>query len=109
MFIAKGIVYFGQPAVILCDANCAKAWGVNGRPKVQLSENEDDFAFLADGELGTAPEDPGTEEGGQRKPEYVADRLNKWCCRECERCVMARPNEEFQLKDFSVRRKNMGG
>lgn len=106
--ISKQITYFGQSAVIACDALCSKAWGINNRPQAQLSDNEDDYEYLADGELGVAPIDPGTYEGGHAKPAGGDGPLNKWCCRECERCVMVKPNEVIVLPDFSRRRKNIG-
>lgn len=104
--IAKPIIYFGQPAVLICDARCVKAWGINNRPQEQLSEDPDDFEYLADGELGLAPADPGTYEGNDAKPRTLDDRLNKWCCRECERSVRVMPGKEFVLADFSQRVRN---
>jgi hypothetical protein len=44
----KIITYFGQLAKVACDEKCEKAWGRSNRPKVQLSANEDDYAFLSD-------------------------------------------------------------
>lgn len=90
---AKLITYFGQRAKVNCDRNCAKAWGRNTRPRVQLSDDEDDYAYLADGELGEAPADPETYEGGHAKPESPDQFPNKWCVRECERCAMSKPGE----------------
>jgi hypothetical protein len=104
--IAKQITFFGHTLILACDANCSKAWGINSRPKVQLSDSEDDYAFLADGELAEAPVDPGTYEGECAKPQTESARLNKWCCRECERHVMVKPGEEFELPDFGQRRYN---
>jgi hypothetical protein len=108
-FIAKEIIYCMQRAVLACDAKCSKAWGINGRKKKQLSDDPDDYEFFSDAELGRAPKDPGTYEGGQGKPWTKEERLNKWCCRECERSDMARTFEELKLTDYSKRRKNMGG
>ena len=106
--IVKPIMYFGQPAVIACDAKCNKAWGINSRPKRQLSADEDDYEFLADGELGDAPIDPGTYEGRDAKPRAISEQLNKWCCRECERCSKTPPGgNEIRVKDFSKPRKNI--
>lgn len=85
------ITYVGQAAKVVCDGNCAKAWGSNSRPKVYLSDNEDDYAYLADGELGEAPADPGTYEGGIGKPASALEFPTKWCVRECERCAMSMP------------------
>jgi hypothetical protein len=103
------ITYFDQPAKVNCDRNCGKAWGINGRPKIQLSD-DDDYAFLADDELGTAPIDPGTYEGGVAKPLAPAEFPTKWCVRECERCNMSKPgewNQPLDVSDFSQRRFNM--
>ncbi len=107
--IQKSIVYFDQPAVISCDANCRRAWGINTRPRVQLSDEVDDYEFKADGELARAPIDPGTYEGRDAKPRDEYQRLNRWCCRECERCVMTKPGEPVVLPDFSKRVKNKHG
>jgi len=84
--IVKRISYFGQPVLVGCDARCDKAWGHQSRPRVDLDPNDDDDCmWLADDELGVAPQDPGTYEGGHGKPARPDDRLNKWCVRECER------------------------
>ena len=87
------ITYGGQPMKVACDRRCDKAWGINNRPRVQLSESEDDYAFFADGELGEAPSDPGTYEGGHAKPESPDEFPNKWCVRECERCASSEPGK----------------
>jgi hypothetical protein len=107
--LRKEIVYCSQAAILICDGLCSKAWGINNRPRVQLSDDEDDYAFLADGELGEAPRDPGTYEGDQAKPAGAKgpDDMNKWCARECERCLLLRPGDPEVLEDFSVRRRNM--
>jgi hypothetical protein len=106
----KQITYFGQPAKVACDENCNKAWGINNRPKIQLSEDEDDYAYLSDDELGDAPENPGTYEGGHAKPTHKSQIPNKWCVRECERCSLSSPGE-YNLppvvKDFSKRMYNI--
>lgn len=82
------IKYFGKDTRVVCDRNCAKAWGINNRPELQLSDDEDDTVYLADGELGEAPADPGTYEGGYGKPSSPDHFPNKWCVRECERSAM---------------------
>ena len=109
--IKKDILYFGRKAIIACDEKCEKAWGINSRPTIKLDkEDDDDVAFLSDEELGLAPKDPGTYEGGHAKPIDREDRLNKWCCRECERCYLSSPDEydlPVKLKDFSKRRYNI--
>ena len=76
--IKKEINYFGQKAMICCDEKCDKAWGINSRPKIQLDENnEDDYAYLSDDELGIAPIDPHTYEGSQAKPVNDEDKLKE--------------------------------
>lgn len=98
------ITYFGQPAKVICDRNCSKAWGINLRPKTQLSNDEDDYVYLTDGELGEAPVDPGTYEGGFGKPSLPDVFPNKWCVRECERCEMSEPGkytEPLEPKDWN--------
>lgn len=100
--------YFDQDAILLCDGRCEKAWGLSGRPKVPLSDDEDDFAYLADDELGTAPPDPGTYEDGHAKPQTMEQRTHsKWCWRQCERSKMCRPGSWVVLPDFSRRWYNI--
>jgi len=105
--IGKQIVYCGNTRILVCDANCQKAWGLNNRPRVKLSGNEDDYAMLADDELGEAPANPGTYEGGCGKPQNLAERLNRWCARECERSVLAAPGDDFALPDYRTRYYNI--
>ena len=104
----KLITFFGQRAKVACDGLCAKAWGSDARPRVLLSNegDGDDFAWLSDDELGAAPLDPGTTEGGDSKPLSPAEFPNRWCVRACERCSMSRPGEShipLNLRDFSRR------
>ena len=106
--IVKRIRFFGQAATHACDGNCRKAWGHNGRPEVKLSDDVDDFAYLADYELGDAPAVSGITEGGENKPLDARgpDDINKWCVRECERAWLSppgNPDAEPKLPDFSVR------
>lgn len=105
--IHKRILAYGEPAVLACDARCDKAWGINNRPKAQLSEDDDDYAFLSDGELGTAPINPCTYEGGHSKPQLMEERLNKWCFRECERSATAPTLDDISLPDLGHRVYNM--
>jgi len=95
--IAKAIIWSGAPVILVCDGKCNKAWG-NLRPKTYLSEDPDDVIYASDGELGEAPEDPGTYEGGQGKQPRS---LNKWCARQCERStIVSSFDESFALKTW---------
>lgn len=111
--IHREIVFFGKPCVLACDAQCDKAWGINGgRPRVEIDPADpDDFAYLADHEVGTAAEDPGTYEGGEAKPTAYGDpggrRLNKWCARECERSAIADTLDDIALPDYTRRLYNI--
>lgn len=101
------IAYGRKSCVVACDGNCAKAWGINNRPRIEFdAKDPDDMAFLADGELGEAPRDPGTYEGGQGKPGATPSRHNKWCVRECERSETFDPGEALVPRDLSRRRFN---
>src|SRR5271170_7218772 len=105
--IVKRITYFDKSATHACDGKCYKAWGINRRPSVQISDNVDDFAYLADDELGIAPTNPGTTEGGCGKPVGARgpDDVNKWCVRQCERSWMSpsdNPDAQPELPDLSV-------
>lgn len=102
----KIITYFGQPAKVACDEKCEKAWGISKRPKEQLSDDADDVVYLSDDELGIAPIDPMTEEGGERKPINKQNIPNKWCIRQCERCAMSERgelNKPLKMRDWSKR------
>jgi len=80
--LTTDIIYFGKKVKVTCDNKCEKAWGFNSRPRKEL---KDGFDYLTDAELGDAPIDPGTYEGGYGKPMHP-EKHNKWCVRECERC-----------------------
>lgn len=104
------IIFAGKKAKVNCDEKCEKAFGINSRPRVQLSENLDDYAFLADDELARAPADSGFSIGGIRKPINKKDIPNKWCINECERCnmsAMGKSDEPLEVRDFSIRRHNI--
>jgi hypothetical protein len=106
----KLITYVGQTAKVACDGKCEKAWGLNNRPREQLSDVEDDYAFMADRQLGIAPIDPGTSEGNDSKPMSAKEFPNKWCVRECERCSMSQPGEShlpLMVKSFETRVYNI--
>lgn len=131
----KIITYFQQPAKVKCDEQCHKAFG-SVRPRIYAElpnaifghgysirlfpetplNDYDDFVLLADDEIGDAPIDNGCYEGGHAKPvnnknEPLRDIIpNKWCVRECERCVMSelgKENQPLELKDFSKRIYNI--
>lgn len=105
----KIITYFGQDVKVARDEKCNKAWGICNRPKIQLSDGEDDIVYLSDDELEIAPIDPGTYEGGQAKPTLKTEIPNKWCVRECERCSMSKHGESHlpvELKDWTKRGYN---
>ena len=105
--IQKQISWFRQQCILACDGKCYKAWGINKRPRKQLSDDIDDYEWLSDNELGCAPLNPGTYEGCDGKPIETDDKLNKWCARECERSNIFRIGEEIKLKDFSARITNI--
>src|SRR5258705_8981258 len=103
MIYQKQILWFDRHVTLACDGMCGKAGGISSRPKVEFDANEpDDYAFLADGELGDAPDQPGTWEGGHGKP-WGPDHMNKWCARECERSGIFERGEPINLADYSVR------
>lgn len=103
----KTITFFMQPSQVACDEKCHKAWGIQCRPRNQLSKKDDDYEWLTDDELPEAPADPGTYEGPHGKPESSKEFPNKWCVRQCERCVMVSPDKTIKLPDFSKRIKNI--
>ncbi len=106
----KTQIVFDQTCLAVCDHKCEKAWGINGRSHFEgvsiAYDDEDDNVYLADHEVGIAPNDLGTYEGGHGKPMHP-DKHNKWCVRECERCAIIDPNDEIRLPDFSKRRYNI--
>lgn len=101
----KSILWMGSATVLACDGKCDKAWGITMRPKIDMSEDPDDVAYLADCELGDAPKDPGTYEGGYAKPKSP-DEMNRWCSRECERSDVKSSLDRIHLTDWSHRRFN---
>lgn len=77
---------------------------------MQLSADEDDYAYLADDELDDAPTDPGTYEGADAKPLSPDEFPNKWCVRECERCEISNNGEvnlPLVVRTFGERRYNI--
>lgn len=106
--IESPVRYFGVRHILECDARCDKAWGIADRPRVLLpnADNEDDFEYLGDNELGEAPKDPGTYECDESKPQSPEERHNKWCARACERAVIMPWGKSYELPDFSRRVRN---
>lgn len=108
---AKLVTAYGRPVIIVCDGECDKAWGMTTRPKIELSDDPDDVEWLSDSELETAPDDPGTYEGGHAKPTASSyGYLNKWCFRACERSTFFEVEHEklveFEMRDWSKRLRN---
>lgn len=102
----KMITWFGRPVTLACDGLCGKAWGITMRPKVNFDESDpDDSALLADSEVGLAPADPGTYEGGCAKPTSPAE-MNRWCSRQCERSSLFEAGEPMSVPRFDRRRYN---
>ena len=106
----KKINWFGRSCNVACDGKCDKAWGINNRQQHMLSDHdEDDYEFLADDELGTAPERSPISEGDQNKP-LPGQEMNKWCCRECERGKIFEQREvlaDTALPNFDQRVQNI--
>lgn len=107
---AKPIVFSAHPCTVACDGRCDKAWGINGRPHLSLSDDENDVVSLADDELGFAPgpgKTVGLSEGGDMKPSarplHDGRLMNKWCSRECERSSLIDPGEPLVVPDYSAR------
>lgn len=96
------IVFWGERVLLCCDGRCSKAWGINHRPRTQLSDDEDDIIWIRDSDLGEAPDDPGTYEGGHGKPSESdgPGRHNRWCARECERSSICPSLEEMSIPDL---------
>lgn len=117
--LQKEIRFFGKPLTIACDGRCDKAWGIAARPKLYFTgdgppkalkkrdepKDWDDYVYVADGALGTAPADPGTYEGDCGKPSEVPitdpAQMNKWCARQCERAQAFDPGEPIILPDLA--------
>lgn len=89
-----------------CDGQCSKAWGLNARPVAEFDTDGNPVEYFADQELGDAPVDPGTYEGGIGKPQSPEQFPTKWCVRECERCNKSDPfrfMDSLPIIDWSKR------
>lgn len=108
MLSAK-VQYLYEDIYIACDGKCQKAWGINSRPYMYLNgpDDEDDIMWYADEDLGLAPIDPGTYEGGDCKPLSSSEFPNKWCVRECERSCRNKDNNFTNLPDWENRLFNI--
>ncbi len=111
--IQKSIRFFGEPYTIACDGRCDKAWGINGRPRHYFQSQEvapDDYVYLPDSWLGTAPF-PETYEGGYGRPcdgqNEDGNTMNKWCTRECERSKLSNPGDPVEIKDMEHPKPNV--
>lgn len=106
------ITHMGKGVRAACDGKCSKAWGIRERPKVMLSDDDHDWAYLSDKELEDAPSNPDTYKDGIGKPKSPNEFPNKWCISECERCFFSQPGEWMDdmsasdLPDFSKRLHN---
>jgi hypothetical protein len=114
--LQRTIVAYGKRLVMACDGRCDKAWGINTRLRTSLSDDIDDYVYVADDLLGEAPADPGTYEGWtmEGKPSATpltdpadAAKMNRWCFRECERSGEAPEGEPVDLPDMSYPEPNM--
>lgn len=102
--LTTSILYFGKRCLAVCDQKCNKAWGLNGgRPEWRDSTEPDDVIWFADGEVGEAPADPGSYEGGEGKPFGPPLVHNKWCVRECERSTTVDIGRPIQCINWSQR------
>ena len=111
--IQRSMMFLGEIHIVACDGRCDKAWGVDDRPTNRLGSDHNDFEWLADGELGQAPIDPGSlsSDNGVRKPLLVRgpDDVNEWCVDRCERMAKCRAVTSERAPDppdLSRRRPN---
>ena len=79
-----------------------------------LSKNPDDYVFVADDLLGTAPgpgDTVGISEGSDLKPSAEpttdGENINKWCARECERSTFVGTDEPLVLRNMSNPKPNI--
>ena len=115
----KLINALGQQRIMACDGNCAKAWGIQCRPRVLLSRDDpDEYVYLPDDMLGTAPP-PGqtgvVSEGSDMKPSATSlgdgdgEAMNHWCFRQCERSVSGPAGMDITLPDMNHPQPNKHG
>lgn len=100
------VPYVGLLMRCRCDGKCSKAWGWSMRPASKFGRDGDPVEYYADQELGEAPSNPGTAEGGSLKPSSPDQFPTKWCVRECERCNKSDPfkfMDSLPIIDWSKR------
>jgi hypothetical protein len=100
--LSTEIAYFGRRCLVVCDRKCNKAWGFSHRPELRDKLDPDDVVWFDDSEVGAAPDDSHTYEGGQGKPNQP-ERHNKWCVRECERSNTIDVGQPIRCNDWSHR------
>jgi uncharacterized protein len=108
--ITKDILFCESNSTVACDGNCAKAWGINGRPREYFQDSyadPDDYVFISDDVLGKAPEPGRTVTPSVRADEkphalMLVDgaRMNRWCAQECERSVVVQRGHLPVLPDM---------
>jgi len=114
--LTKEVRFFGNQVVLACDGRCDKAWGINGRPVVLLSGDDDDNIHIPDSALGVAPAPGNTvilTEGFGCKPSAeplaAVACMNRWCTRECERSCIFGLSDALELRDLENPRPNIPG
>lgn len=108
--LQKDIIFFGDQCTVACDGRCDKAWGIQGRPRHRFQPEDvdpDDYVYIGDDALGTAPPPYQTEiisEGLNIKPSAVAHSdgtlLNRWCTRQCERSAIVDRGDPVVVPDM---------
>jgi hypothetical protein len=100
--------------VMSCDGRCDKAFGATGRPRHHFSGQDDDYVYLPDRLVGSAPPPGHTaiySEGDDLKPSSGpltdGSLMNRWCARECERRSWSNVGEPIAVKDMEDPRPNM--
>jgi hypothetical protein len=106
----SNITVSNQPAIIKCDGKCDKAWGINEREKIKLSDDPDDYCYLSDRELGLAPLLSTSTKRLKNKPTNKINFPTSWCICECERSVISEPDTPYgdiDVPDFNNRVYNI--
>lgn len=101
------IPYTDNDTWISCDGKCDKAFGLAERPISENSLAEGDFEWLADDEVGDAPEVSCHTIDGENKPQLITELHNKWCIVHCERSILMTLGQEATLPNFDKRVPNI--